>query len=132
MEVAPHSDRSDIYVGLGSNLGDREANLKRAISAIEAAGFQVLGISSIYETEPVGYREQPWFLNQVARLAPPVHHTEGYRGAKQLLGSLLEIERTMGREKLFRAGPRIIDLDLLLYGDLITGHRVSPGGLEKQ
>jgi len=128
MRVPGQSHRTNIYVGLGSNLGEREENLEHAISAIETAGLQVLGVSSVYETEPVDYREQPWFLNQVARLGSTGYQTAGYRGAQELLDCLLEIEKMMGRQRLFRAGPRIIDLDLLLYGDLIVGHHQSQGG----
>jgi len=130
MEVSARLHRSDIYLGLGSNLGDREENLERAISGIETAGFQVLDMSSVYETEPVDYREQPWFLNQVVMLGPPAHRAAGYRGAEELLGCLLKLEKIMGREKLLRAGPRIIDLDLLLYGDLIIGHKEPQGARE--
>jgi 2-amino-4-hydroxy-6-hydroxymethyldihydropteridine diphosphokinase len=94
------------YVGLGSNLGDREATIRRAADQLGA-----LRLSSIRETEPWGYAEQPPFLNAVAELdtdLPP-------RG---LLESLLEVERELGRTRDGpRYGPRTIDLDLLLYGD---------------
>jgi 2-amino-4-hydroxy-6-hydroxymethyldihydropteridine diphosphokinase len=94
------------YVGLGSNLGDREATLRRASELIGAAR-----LSTIRETEPWGYADQPRFLNAVAEL-----ETELPPGA--LLDRLLEVERQLGRTREGpRFGPRTIDLDLLLYGD---------------
>ena len=94
------------YVGLGSNLGDREAAIR---AAAEAIGAQRL--SPIVETEPWGYADQPRFLNAVAEL-------ETGLSARQLLDLLLEVERRLGRERTGpRWGPRTIDLDLLLYGD---------------
>ena len=101
------------FVGLGSNLGDREANLRRAIDLLEAEpGVEVQGVSSFRETDPVGYVDQPQFLNAAVVLdteLPP----------RALLHRLLEIERTMGRTREgTRFGPRTIDLDVLLYGEL--------------
>lgn len=103
-----------IYLGLGSNLGEREANLGEAARRIEELGFTVIRASSIYETEPVGYLDQPWFLNQVIEI-----ESASTIAAVELLKSLLDIEREMGRQRNKRDGPRLIDLDLLLYGDLI-------------
>ena len=97
------------YVGLGSNLGDREALISRAADAIGAAR-----LSTIRETEPWGYEAQPPFLNAVAEV-------ETLFEPRQLLDHLLEVERRLGRERVGpRWGPRTIDLDLLLYGDLVV------------
>ncbi len=97
------------YLSLGSNLGDRAANLERAIEELPRAGFSVLRRSSVYETEPVDFLEQPWFLNCViegeTQLAP-----------WELLAKLQEIESKLGSRKLVPKGPRMIDLDVLFYG----------------
>jgi len=95
------------YVGLGSNLGDREEAIRGAAAAIGATR-----LSTIRETEPWGYEEQPLFLNAVAEI-------ETALGPRDLLEELLEVERRLGRERASgpRYGPRTIDLDLLLYGD---------------
>ena len=102
------ADRKLIYLSLGSNLGDRAANLERAIEALSGIGVQVLRRSSIHETEPVDFLAQPWFLNCVVEgetsLAP-----------RQLLEELQAIERKLGSQKLVSRGPRIIDLDVLFY-----------------
>lgn len=98
-----------IYLSLGSNIGDREANLRSAMAALAEAGVRVTCQSSIYETEPVDYLEQPWFLNCVVE-----GETELEAGA--LLRALHEIEIRMGSKKLIAKGPRLIDLDLLFYG----------------
>ena len=93
------------YVGLGSNLGDREATIRAAIAAL--AG--VVAVSELRETDPVGVTEQPAFLNGAVAL-------ETELSARELLESLLAVERELGRERRERWGPRTIDLDLLLYG----------------
>jgi 2-amino-4-hydroxy-6-hydroxymethyldihydropteridine diphosphokinase len=97
------------YVGLGSNLGDREAMLGRALQLL-ADGVDVHAVSSFRETEPVGVVDQPRFLNAAARI-------ETNLSARELLDVLLAIERALGRERRQRWGPRTIDLDLLIYGD---------------
>jgi 2-amino-4-hydroxy-6-hydroxymethyldihydropteridine diphosphokinase len=103
------------YVGLGSNLGDREGAIRRAAELIGAQR-----LSPILETEPWGYEAQPRFLNAVAEI-------ETGLAARALLDDLLEVERRLGRERVGpRWGPRTIDLDLLLYGD----ERISEPGLE--
>ena len=105
----PHASR--IYLSLGSNLGDRAANLQRAVAALPGAGVRVLRQSSVYETEPVDFLEQPWFLNCVLEAdtsLPP----------NQLLAVLQGIERQMGSKKLVARGPRIIDLDVIFYGSI--------------
>jgi 2-amino-4-hydroxy-6-hydroxymethyldihydropteridine diphosphokinase len=95
------------YLSLGSNIGDRLANLRTALSSL-APSVMVQAQSSIYETEPWGYSEQPTFLNQVIKggteLAP-----------QELLEYLKKIEVSMGRQETFRFGPRLIDLDILFY-----------------
>lgn len=97
------------YVGLGSNLGDREKLIR---DAAELIGAQRL--SSIVETEPWGYENQPPFLNAAAEL-------ETALTPRQLLDHLLDVERRLGRERIgHRWGPRRIDLDLLLYGDEVV------------
>jgi 2-amino-4-hydroxy-6-hydroxymethyldihydropteridine diphosphokinase len=102
------------YVGLGANLGDREATIRRAAELIG-----VRRLSSIRETEPWGYEDQPRFLNSVGEL-------ETALTARALLGRLLDVERELGRTRAGpRWGPRTIDLDLLLYGD----QRVDEAGL---
>ncbi|HEY2459426.1 MAG TPA: 2-amino-4-hydroxy-6-hydroxymethyldihydropteridine diphosphokinase [Candidatus Acidoferrum sp.] len=105
-----------VYLALGSNVGEREKNLQRAIAALAGAGVRVTRASSIYETEPVDYLEQPWFLNCVVEAEtelPPV----------ELLRALRGIENAMGSKKEFAKGPRLIDLDILFYGDEIVDER---------
>ena len=98
-----------VYLSLGSNLGDRAANLERAISALPEAGVRVLRRSSLYETEPVDFLAQPWFLNCVVE-------AETSLTPRQLLHVLQGIERSLGSTKLVARGPRIIDIDILFYG----------------
>jgi 2-amino-4-hydroxy-6-hydroxymethyldihydropteridine diphosphokinase len=100
------------YVGLGSNLGDREEMLHRATARLAAVpGTEVVAISLIRETDPVGLTEQPPFLNAVAAVETSLR-------PRELLEELLDIERELGRTREGpRFGPRTIDLDLLLYGD---------------
>jgi 2-amino-4-hydroxy-6-hydroxymethyldihydropteridine diphosphokinase len=97
-----------IYLSLGSNLGDRAANLERAIEALSEVGVRVLRRSSIYETEPVDFLAQPWFLNCVVE-------AETSLVPRQLLEELQAIERNLGSKKLVSRGPRIIDLDVLFH-----------------
>src|SRR5438445_11249052 len=98
-----------VYMSLGSNVGDREKNLRAAIEELPHAGVAVTRVSSFYETEPVDLREQPWFLNCVVEAGT---HFE----AITLLRALREIETKMGNKKLVAKGPRLIDMDILLYG----------------
>jgi 2-amino-4-hydroxy-6-hydroxymethyldihydropteridine diphosphokinase len=103
------------YVGLGSNLGDREATILRAAELIGA-----LRLSPLYDTEPWGYVDQPRFLNAAAEVETPL-------SPRSFLDQLLDVERRLGRERVGpRWGPRTIDLDLLLWGD----ERISELGLE--
>jgi len=101
------------YVGLGSNLGDREANLRAAVGLLAAeAGIELVAVSSFRETDPVGYVDQPRFLNAAAAVDTAL-------APRMLLERLLTVERRLGRTRAGpRFGPRTIDLDLLLYGDL--------------
>ena len=108
---AAKPDRHVAYVALGSNLGDREQNLRTALQLL-ARQAEILQVSSFIETEPYGVTDQPRFLNGVCRVAvtlPP----------EVLLQALLAIERQMGRERKRHWGERNIDLDLLLYDDVI-------------
>ncbi|MBI2845399.1 MAG: 2-amino-4-hydroxy-6-hydroxymethyldihydropteridine diphosphokinase [Chloroflexi bacterium] len=100
-----------VYLGMGSNLGDREKNLNLALEKLGRVG-KVTEVSSLYETEPVGYQDQPWFLNMVCELQTELSPHE-------LLQSLKAIEKNMGRTPGPRFGPRPIDLDILLYKDLV-------------
>jgi 2-amino-4-hydroxy-6-hydroxymethyldihydropteridine diphosphokinase len=100
------------YVALGANLGDREATLRRALELLsERPDVEVVAVSSFRETDPVGYLDQPRFLNAAAAL-------ETMLGPEELLQTLLSVERDLGRIRGGpRFGPRTIDLDLLVYGD---------------
>ncbi|MDX6473989.1 MAG: 2-amino-4-hydroxy-6-hydroxymethyldihydropteridine diphosphokinase [Gaiellaceae bacterium] len=103
------------YIGLGSNLGDRERTLQGAVEALGAEdGVEVAALSTLSDTDPVGFLDQPRFLNGVAALDTTL-------GARELLTLLLEVERRFGRsrEGVPAQGPRTLDLDLLLYGDLV-------------
>jgi 2-amino-4-hydroxy-6-hydroxymethyldihydropteridine diphosphokinase len=100
-------------VGLGSNLGDREDSIREALERLSRRDrIRLIRTSSVYETDPVGVTGQPTFLNAAAHLATELNPAE-------LLEVLQEVEREMGRRRTVRWGPRIIDLDLLLYEDLI-------------
>lgn len=101
-----------IYAGLGSNLGNRAGNIRRALDMLnECDSASVLVVSSFYETEPEGYEDQDWFVNAVAQIETTLSPGE-------LLRSFKEIEQVIGRRQNVRWGPREIDLDLLLYDDL--------------
>jgi 2-amino-4-hydroxy-6-hydroxymethyldihydropteridine diphosphokinase len=98
-----------VYLSLGSNMGDREANLRLAIAALPGAGVRVTRVSAFYETEPVDYLEQAWFVNCAAQGETEVPSLE-------LLRKLRAIETRMGSKKVVAKGPRLIDIDILLYG----------------
>lgn len=100
------------YVGLGSNLGDRAGYLLLAVRGMLDAGLDVIRLSSIYETEPVEYEQQPAFLNMVAELRGST-----LPSPEQTLARLLRIEYALGRTRDVRMGPRTIDLDLLIFKD---------------
>jgi 2-amino-4-hydroxy-6-hydroxymethyldihydropteridine diphosphokinase len=101
-----------IYLGLGSNVGDREANLRAAIERLQGPDLRVLRVSPVYETEPVGYADQRWFWNTVAEA-----ETELF--PLQLLARAGQVERALGRRRSIPNGPRTIDIDVLLYGNTI-------------
>jgi 2-amino-4-hydroxy-6-hydroxymethyldihydropteridine diphosphokinase len=99
------------FIGIGSNLGDREDNLTRAVELLSAeGGIEVVAVSEIRETEPVGPVEQGPFLNGAIRVETDL-------APRELLERLLAVEQRLGRVRRERYGPRTIDLDLLLYGD---------------
>ncbi|MGB9840190.1 2-amino-4-hydroxy-6-hydroxymethyldihydropteridine diphosphokinase [Thermovenabulum sp.] len=102
----------DVFIALGSNVGDREANIKTAIEKIRYRGIKVVKISDIIETEPYGYIDQPRFLNAVLQ-------AETLLSPRELLNTLQEIEKEMGRERKIKWGPRNIDLDIIFYNGLI-------------
>jgi 2-amino-4-hydroxy-6-hydroxymethyldihydropteridine diphosphokinase len=97
-----------VYLSLGSNVGDRAANLEAAIDRLRAIG-EAVAVSSFYETEPVEFTAQPWFLNCVVQL-------ETEKMPEQLLAAIVRIEQEMGRRRTQKKGPRLIDLDILLFG----------------
>ena len=102
--------KKTVYLSLGSNLGDRAKNLRNAIAALGSAGVRVVRVSSLYETEPVDFLDQPWFLNCAVEAVTA-------RAAPDLLQALRGIETQMGSKKLVAKGPRLIDIDILLYGN---------------
>jgi 2-amino-4-hydroxy-6-hydroxymethyldihydropteridine diphosphokinase len=101
-----------VYLSLGSNIGNREAHLREAIRRLQSAG-KLRSVSSIYETEPVEFTDQPQFLNCAVAL-------ETSPTPEQLMLQLLTIEKAMGRQRIQKKGPRTIDLDILLYGDEVV------------
>jgi len=108
------------YIGLGSNMGDREEGLNHAVELLgKTEGIEVTAVSSYYNTAPVGYIEQPDFLNAAAEIKtalPP----------NGLLQVCMSIEKELKRERVMRWGPRTIDLDILLYGDrIISGEHLT-------
>ncbi len=110
--MPPVTPPVDVYLGLGANLGDRRANLARAVSLL-SLNVDVARGSSLSETEPVGYAAQPAFLNAVALVRttlPP----------RQLFSFIKGIERAMGRTPSFRNAPRLVDIDILLYGETVV------------
>lgn len=99
------------YVSLGSNLGDRAGNLLLGIRGMMEAGLPVKRLSSIYETEPTDAITQPYFLNMIAELGGALPKPD------QMMARMLRVEYLLGRTREVARGPRVIDLDLLLYGD---------------
>jgi 2-amino-4-hydroxy-6-hydroxymethyldihydropteridine diphosphokinase len=106
-----------VFLGLGSNLGDRAASLREAVRQLESRGFRPARRASIWQTEPVGGPPQGWFLNTVVG-------GEGDLSPEELLAACLETERAMGRVRREKDGPRVIDVDILLYGQ---ERRQGPG-----
>jgi 2-amino-4-hydroxy-6-hydroxymethyldihydropteridine diphosphokinase len=133
-----------IFLGLGSNEGDREKILSDALAQIQTLGLEVVNASSLYETEPVGHAEQDWYLNQVVEMKfgkqinLPIEetiqkHLAGNAPSRlslmllseELLRALHTIESDLGRKRSFQNAPRLIDIDLLLFNDLISIKDVS-------
>ncbi len=100
------------YIGIGSNIGDKKANCLQAVDHLKETG-SVTRVSSLYYTEPIGYKEQEDFINAVAAVETTLSPVE-------LLSACKSIEARMGRKRTVRWGPRIIDLDILLFGNLIV------------
>ncbi len=113
------NDAHIAYVGLGSNLGDPAHNCQRAIELLHCDYTQVLARSSLYRTEPVGYTDQPRFINAIVKLRTPLPPF-------QFWAELKAIEHKLGKDIKHRWGPRTIDLDLLLYDNLV----INEGGLQ--
>lgn len=103
--------RETAYLSLGSNLGDRAANLRTAVAQLDVAG-RLLAVSSLYETQPVDIPDQPWFLNCVAAIATD-------KTPRELLRLALQVEAAMGRLRMTEKGPRKIDIDVVLFGDYV-------------
>jgi 2-amino-4-hydroxy-6-hydroxymethyldihydropteridine diphosphokinase len=101
-----------VYLALGSNVGDRRANLAGAVERLASADLRVVRVSSIYETAPRDVLDQPWFLNQVAEVETSLF-------PRQLLARIQKIERELGRKRGQPKGPRVIDIDILLFGEAI-------------
>ena len=99
------------YIGIGSNVGKRKENCYRALTLLKEKGIKITKMSSFHETEPWGYKNQPSFLNMVIE-------AETKLGARDLLETLQQIEKKLGREKSFKWGPRTIDLDILLFDNM--------------
>jgi 2-amino-4-hydroxy-6-hydroxymethyldihydropteridine diphosphokinase len=100
------------YISLGSNLGRKRQNLKAAFRMLSEHGIKILRASSIYRTEPVDFRDQPWFLNQVLEVDAPFE-------PRELLNRIQAVEKDMKRVPRKDRGPRIIDIDILLAGQTI-------------
>lgn len=101
-----------VYLSLGSNLGDRAGHLREAIEQLRTLG-EVVAVSSFYETEPVEFTNQPWFLNCAVAM-----RTE--KMPRQMLAGILAIEQRMGRKRIHPKGPRILDIDILLFGSAVV------------
>jgi 2-amino-4-hydroxy-6-hydroxymethyldihydropteridine diphosphokinase len=102
-----------VYLSLGSNLGDRAAHIEQALARLAEEGVRIVKRSSFYETEPVEFLPQGWFLNIAVE-------AETELTPRQLLGVIRQIERELGRKRTVRAGPRTIDIDILLFGTSIV------------
>jgi 2-amino-4-hydroxy-6-hydroxymethyldihydropteridine diphosphokinase len=100
--------KKTVYLSLGSNLGDRQSNLRNAIGRLLEVG-DVVEVSSLYETEPVAVTDQPWFLNCAVELQTDLT-------PREFLAGILAIEKSMGRLRTQPKGPRLIDMDILLFG----------------
>jgi len=101
-----------VYLSLGSNIGDRERNLRDAVDLLAEPQLRAVRVSSFYETEPLDVHDQPWFLNAVVEAETDLF-------PKQLLARVQRIEQVLGRRRLKPKGPRTIDIDILLYGGAV-------------
>ncbi len=114
-DFAQADGKTPVYIGLGSNLADRRQNLDQAGKLLlKTPGLSPGRLSKVYYTEPQGVKEQPWFANQVAEIYCPV-----FWSPVAFVHSLLQIEDVLGRKRDIRWEPRVIDLDLLLWGNLM-------------
>jgi 2-amino-4-hydroxy-6-hydroxymethyldihydropteridine diphosphokinase len=104
------------YLSAGSNLGNRAENLAAAAVVLQDRNLIVLRVSSVFETEPLGYADQPWFLNIALEIDTRL-------GPRELLARCQEVERAFGRTASFRNAPRPLDLDILLQGDRVVSER---------
>ena len=104
------------YLSLGSNLGDREKNLDRALSLLREEGVEIVRKSSLYETEPLDFPSQPWFVNQVVEINAGIE-------PQDLLILIKGIEKMLGRETQSPKGPRVIDIDILLAEERVIRTR---------
>jgi len=111
-DTSSRTVRNLVYLSLGSNVGGREAHLRDALAKLGAAG-RVVAVSSFYETEPVEFTNQPWFLNCAVAL-------ETSLTPQKLMSAILRIEEEMGRQRVQKKGPRSIDIDILLFDETIV------------
>jgi len=101
-----------VYIGIGSNIGNRQANCAGAVEELKSKGITVKKISSMHETEPWGLKEQPKFINMAVE-------AETSMSPEELLSAIKDIEEDMGRKETVKWGPRIMDLDILFYDDIV-------------
>ena len=102
-----------VFLSLGSNLGNRSGNITKALDALASEGIEVRRVSSFYRTEPVEYTQQPWFVNCVAEVSTGLL-------PMQLLSAVQQVERSLGRLRTIAKGPRTIDIDILLYENVVV------------
>lgn len=102
-----------VFLSLGSNLGDRAGYIRKALDELASEGIEVRRVSSFYRTEPVDYKQQPWFINCVAEVATQLLPL-------QLLSAVQRVERSLGRRRSLNKGPRKIDIDILLYENVVV------------
>src|ERR1700756_3020961 len=111
-ESSTANEPTRVYLSLGSNVGDRAVQLGDAVTRLRAVG-QIVAESSVYETEPVEFTAQPWFLNCVVVLGTS-------KTPQRWMTAILKIEEDMGRKRMQKKGPRTIDIDILLFGDTVV------------
>jgi 2-amino-4-hydroxy-6-hydroxymethyldihydropteridine diphosphokinase len=117
-----------VYLSFGSNLGSPVENIKKALAALPGVGIEIRRVSSFYRTEPVEFRQQPWFTNCVAEVKTDLMPL-------QLLETLQRVERLLGRRRAINKGPRTIDIDILLYENVIVQSgtlKIPHEGLERR